>query len=177
MVDYSNEIVFVEALKFINSTIFKTFKINGLNIMDCVNDLERIQWVLTVPAIWSDKAKYKMELWAHKAGLIRKDIKDHIRIVYEPDCASISCQYELNSESQLLDSKPFEQGDKYILIDAGGGTVDIACHEIVNENSMQEIHHPTGGPWGSDYVDVYFEKFLCELFGDDMIHEYINKYP
>ena len=58
-----------------------------------------------------------MERWAEKAGLISRNIFGHLRIVYEPDCASISCQYEANDE----DSSAFSAGERYILIDAGGG--------------------------------------------------------
>eukprot|EP01084_Bolivina_argentea_P182208 314604_1 len=42
---------------------------------------------------------------------------------------------------------------------------------------MQEIYHPTGGPWGSDYVDEHFVSFLGVLFGDDLVQEYIHRYP
>ncbi len=64
--------------------IFKTFKNKNIPI----NNINNIQWILTVPAIWSDKAKYKMEFWSKKAKLINKNIYSHLRIVYEPDCAS-----------------------------------------------------------------------------------------
>ena len=44
----------------------------------------QVQWILTVPAIWSDKAKAKMKKWAKLAGI------DALKIVYEPDCAALS---------------------------------------------------------------------------------------
>ena len=72
----------------------------------------------------SERARHKMEYWAWKAGLIRRNILNHLRIVYEPDCASISCQYEANQE----DEKAFQKGERYILIDAGGG---LFCFIIV----------------------------------------------
>ena len=56
-----------------------------------------------------------MELWSRRAGLINRNIRNHLRIVYEPDCASISCQYD--------HGQPFDAGDRYIVIDAGGGTL------------------------------------------------------
>ncbi len=58
-----------------------------------------MSWILTVPAIWSDRAKHKMDTCAQQAGLINKNIYNHLRIVYEPDCASISCQYEAADEN------------------------------------------------------------------------------
>lgn len=45
-----------------------------------------VQWILTVPAIWSDKAKQQMKDWAIKAELITGNIKNQLKIVYEPVC-------------------------------------------------------------------------------------------
>jgi len=89
--EFPSDRVFVEALKYIKSQVFKFFTKNKLQI-DRIDD---IQWILTVPAIWSEKAKYKMEQWAFRAGLINKEIPNHLKIVYEPDCASLSIQYEI----------------------------------------------------------------------------------
>ena len=45
------------------------------------------------------------------------------------------------------------------------GTVDIACHQVLlGEYCVEEIHCPTGGPWGSDCIDYYFDELLCEIF-------------
>ena len=110
--------VFIEALKYIKKTIFKTFAKNDVQL-DKENPIKDIQWILTVPAIWSHRAKHKMEKWAETAGLIDKNIYRHLRIVYEPDCASISCQYEAADE----DGESFKPGERYILIDAGGGII------------------------------------------------------
>merc|ERR1712154_488757 len=94
---YPSDKVFIEALKYIKSQVFKFFQKTKLSI-DSIND---VQWILTVPAIWSEKAKYKMEQWAQSAGLTNKEISNHLKIVYEPDCASLSIQYEI----QKLKSK------------------------------------------------------------------------
>ena len=60
-------------------------------------------------------------------------------------------------------SKALKIGDKYILLDLGGGTADIACHKILGNDNVGEIHHPTGGAWGSTYIDHEFEKALHDL--------------
>eukprot|EP01084_Bolivina_argentea_P277709 474229_1 len=46
-----------------------------------------IQWILTIPATWSDSAKNKMQQWAQDAKLIDPKIRNQLKIVYEPDCA------------------------------------------------------------------------------------------
>jgi len=98
---YPSDKVFIEALKYIKSQVFKFFQKNKLSI-DSIND---VQWILTVPAIWSEKAKYKMEQWAQSAGLTNKDISNHLKIVYEPDCASLSIQYEIQKLKAKKDKK------------------------------------------------------------------------
>eukprot|EP01084_Bolivina_argentea_P079170 143651_1 len=152
--------------------IMDTFQQKKLYIVKNIDD---IQWILTVPAIWSDRAKYKMEYWAQKAGLISKKIFNHLRIVYEPDCASISCQYDIinNANNKSL----FGIGERYVLIDAGGGTADIAWHQVKAEYSMEEVHHCTGGPWGSDYIDEHFDQLLIEIFDEDKVKEFIQQQP
>ncbi len=57
-----------------------------------IKTVNEIQWVLTVPAIWSDKSKGMMKKWAEKGGMIGKRdkmIENHLIIVYKVDCASI----------------------------------------------------------------------------------------
>merc|ERR1712228_380034 len=93
--------VFIEALKYIKSQVFKFFTKNKLQI----ENIDDIQWILTVPAIWSEKAKYKMEQWAQRAGLTNKEIPNHLKIVYEPDCASLSIQYEIQKLKAKKDKK------------------------------------------------------------------------
>ena len=44
---------------------------------------DEIQWILTVPAIWSESAKNKMKDWIIKAGLVDATIKNQCIIVYE----------------------------------------------------------------------------------------------
>ena len=129
--------VFIEALKCMKRHIFKTFKEKDVRVKDTksgqlrpIGGIEDVQWILTVPAIWNDRAKAKMERWSQYAGLIDKRILDHLRIVYEPDCASISCQYEAaDEEREMANGAPsaFSVGTRYILIDAGGGMNCALC--------------------------------------------------
>ena len=41
-------------------------------------------------------------------------------------------------------------GGRYMVVDCGGGTVDITVHEIINsEGHLKELFKATGGPYGS----------------------------
>ena len=85
----------------------------------------------------------------------------------------------LNQSIQSIQQvqSPFADGDKYILVDAGGGTVDIACHQVVGEFGVKEIFHPTGGPWGSCYIDDQYVKLLERIFGTKAIDEFKKELP
>ena len=39
---------------------------------------------------------------------------------------------------------------------------------------MEEIYHPTGGPWGSDYIDEKFDALMDEIFGEDALRVFRN---
>ena len=45
----------------------------------------------------------------------------------------------------------FIPGTVYMVVDCGGGTVDITVHQMTNHKSghLKEIHKATGGPYGS----------------------------
>jgi hypothetical protein len=41
-------------------------------------------------------------------------------------------------------------GTRYMVVDCGGGTVDITVHEMVSEaGNLLELHRASGGPYGS----------------------------
>ena len=176
--------VFVEAFKHIKSIVFDYIaghaKKNGIRNLK-INDIYDIQWIVTIPAIWDDIAKNKMITWIKDAELIDDTIKNHCILKYEPDCASLSLQHQLlNENNQMNDGNLFDLdekvdnkvndindliGKKYMIIDAGGGTVDIGCHEFMENCSVKELHYPTGGPWGDICVDEAFENLLRCLLG------------
>ncbi len=64
------------------------------------------------------------------------------------------------------------------MVDVGGGTVDITCHQIqTKEGSLKELHKATGGPNGSIGVDINFENLLSDIFGADFMAQFKTKRP
>ncbi|CAL1526695.1 unnamed protein product [Lymnaea stagnalis] len=88
-----------------------------------------------------------------------------------------------SSSRATLDSLPDEivdaqiQGSRYLIVDCGGGTVDITVHELDPLGHIVELHRATGGPHGSIGVDAEFERLLCGIFGIEFIEQYKRKYP
>ncbi|RMC22672.1 hypothetical protein DUI87_00325 [Hirundo rustica rustica] len=61
-----------------------------------------------------------------------------------------------------------QAGDRYIVADCGGGTVDLTVHQIEKpQGTLKELYKASGGPYGAVGVDLAFEKLLCHIFGDD----------
>eukprot|EP01084_Bolivina_argentea_P316201 548040_1 len=283
--------VFIEELKHLKKEAFKFIETHFKQKLKLKGNSEvgwsEIQYFLTVPAIWSEKAKNQMIQWAIKAGLISGQIKNQLRIVYEPDCASLSIHHailrKLEEDCKQSDAKPnkidvtkylqwssndivdwilsleqgkyknyekklraeindegvdgssikdieksdikgwgvnnlkdrtsiykhlqqllnpnknatgnndndnkklnplqpqvsidvaLKKGDKYILLDVGGGTCDVACHEVMGNDKktgkfcIAEVFHPSGGSWGATSIDDEFIKLLGKLFTRDLL--------
>uniref|UniRef100_A0AAZ3REP1 Heat shock 70 kDa protein 12A n=1 Tax=Oncorhynchus tshawytscha TaxID=74940 RepID=A0AAZ3REP1_ONCTS len=71
-----------------------------------------------------------------------------------------------------------EEGDRYVVVDCGGGTVDLTVHQIqLPEGHLKELYKASGGPYGSIGIDYEFEKLLCKIFGPDFIDQFKIKRP
>jgi hypothetical protein len=138
-----------------------------------------IKWVITVPAIWNNTAKQIMRTAAANAGIADSIylffpiiilIFSDLILALEPEAAALYLQHKL---------KIIKEGKKYMIIDCGGGTVDMVFHEV-DENSMVfcllksilivinpdrtvELRSPHGGPWGSANLNQKFGHYLVQV--------------
>ncbi|KAK3576893.1 hypothetical protein CHS0354_012950 [Potamilus streckersoni] len=132
---------------------------------------EEIFWVLTVPAIWDDGAKQFMREVAVKAGIQDK----HLTIALEPEAASIFCRLipiQKRSEGEM---SPFRPGSKYMILDAGGGTVDVTVHKVRSDGKLKELYRATGGGWGGTKVDEAFDQFIADLVGHSVFERFCRE--
>ncbi|XP_053400259.1 heat shock 70 kDa protein 12A-like isoform X2 [Mercenaria mercenaria] len=132
---------------------------------------EEIHWVIAVPAIWSDPAKQLMKEVASKAGIK----KEQLTIALEPEAASMYCRHvpvDTAVDADDVTIAQFPEGTKYMILDAGGGTIDITVHEVQDENTLREVVAANGGGWGGIMVDKAFEDFLKELAGKDVFEQF-----
>lgn len=116
-----------------------------------------IQYVLTVPAIWDDNAKQFMREAAILAGFDTK----RLRLALEPEAASIWCQIITDKAVTPLT----KTGTQYMVIDLGGGTVDITVHGKNSDGTLSELHRSSGGPWGGTNVDRCYMQWLEKIYG------------
>ena len=79
---------------------------------------------------------------------------------YEPEAAAIFTQYDfLHSEDCFIEFC-------YLVVDCGGGTVDIASHKITKQHGnivIDDIAPPHGGNCGGFAVNDQFEKLLMDI--------------
>ncbi|KAK3611845.1 hypothetical protein CHS0354_040519 [Potamilus streckersoni] len=147
--------------------------LDGIGIkMMTVLDESQIRWVLTVPAIWDESAKQFMREAAAEAGIP----SNQLTLALEPEVASLYCNTIPLASANEGEACVLHSGAKYVLIDAGGGTVDIIAHEVMCDGSLNEIYRSNGGPWGGTEVDKAYFNFLTDLIGKSVFDNFKKKH-
>lgn len=154
--------VFSYGIKYLKDHAMTTIDRQG-QVLDEMD----IHWVITVPAIWSDAAKQFMREAAYAAGIE----SNNLSIALEPEAASVYCKYLPTDQlaGSDRDTSLFNPGSKYMVIDLGGGTADITVHRVEDDESLCEVHSPSGGAWGGTSVDEKFIKYLKGIVGEDVM--------
>ncbi|CAG2253466.1 unnamed protein product [Mytilus edulis] len=52
-----------------------------------------------------------------------------------------------------------------MVVDLGGGTIDITVSEVLATGQLREIYNATGGPWGGNYINDQIIKTLEDVIG------------
>lgn len=132
---------------------------------------EDVHWVLTVPGIWNDAAKQFMRQAAKKAKIT------DLTIALEPEVASVFCRHLPDAKDKTMSLSTFPPGTKYLVLDAGGGTVDITVHEISSSGGLKEVHAADGGGWGGVLADEAFKDLLLDMCGKEVYEAFTTKEP
>lgn len=120
----------------------------------------RKEFVLSVPAVWSDAAKNSTLKAAKMAGIFP------VTLIKEPEAAAL---YTLHSMDFAI-----QKGDVFVVCDAGGGTVDLISYEVVGLEPNLQVKEQvpgTGGMAGSLGLNQRFAEAVKNLVGDDQYHE------
>ncbi|RUP51244.1 hypothetical protein BC936DRAFT_149272 [Jimgerdemannia flammicorona] len=127
--------------------------------------LTRPTQCLTVPAIWSDRAKSTMREAAVRSGIVKPD--DHperLMLISEPEAAALYCE-------KKCDQWNLKHGNTFMICDAGGGTVDLIVYEIEDTSAgrtLKEVTSGHGGACGSVFLDNNMRRLLAYKFRDYM---------
>ncbi|KAK8130804.1 hypothetical protein PG999_003184 [Apiospora kogelbergensis] len=132
-----------------------------------------LELVLCVPAIWTQKACRDMQsalaAAMKKAKFAGVDVQnnsiENLFIVSEPEAAAAYV---------LAWSPDVKAGDTFVLLDAGGGTVDANTYTVSRTNPLRlthEVVEPGGGLFGSSYLNESFRKLLKGRLKDELYLE------
>ena len=153
-------------LMVVMAAVLRHFKNDVIAHLSSVSGTARsvadIAWNLTIPAIYDDFAKRFMRVAAHNAGITSTIDSPSLTLCLEPEAA---CLAVASKDAPHLIA---QTGTKIMVLDCGGGTIDITTHEVVSMNPLRlkELLPPTGGPWGSTCVDNEFLKWCKDFLGE-----------
>lgn len=113
--------------------------------------------------MWSDRAKAITREAAVQAGIIGvEDHRDRLTLISEPEAAALYCE----KKCEQFDLK---HGDRFMICDAGGGTVDLIVFEIEVTRTGRKLRECTKGQGrscGSVFLDRRMRKLLGKKFKD-----------
>ena len=95
-----------------------------------------------------------------------------LSLALEPESAAIHCRRKARVAGR--GAQYVVRAEKYLVVDIGGGTVDIASHRIVG-GCIEEIAPPAGKFLGGTSVNEEFSTFLEEFVDDQNFSRYINE--
>ncbi|KAF9542382.1 hypothetical protein EC957_002117 [Mortierella hygrophila] len=156
---------------------------NGLTVVDAIADYLRlfhahviqtvlkgfgssfeqqhIQYCLSVPAMWTDNAKAIMRQAALRAGMISPlDPPHRLLLISEPEAAALYCE-------KKCDQFQIGHGQRFMICDAGGGTVDLIVFEVAvgpHGRTLREVTRGSGHSCGSIFLDERMEALLRKRF-------------
>ncbi|KAK5128921.1 hypothetical protein LTR85_000254 [Meristemomyces frigidus] len=113
-----------------------------------------IKYFLTVPAIWNDAGKAATRAAAIQAGFLRDENDNRLTLITEPEAAAMFC-----SKTGLLNLKIH---DAVLIVDCGGGTVDLIAYEVEEESpfTVAECTAGSGDSCGSTALNRNFSNIL-----------------
>ncbi|CAB5381326.1 unnamed protein product [Rhizophagus irregularis] len=97
-----------------------------------IDFMENVLIVLTIPAEYSENDKAIMRDCIYNAKLINNKFSEKLQITTEPEAAAIYCLY-----SSLKEHKLTKSGTNFMVVDCGGGTVDLTTRKLLEENQLE----------------------------------------
>ncbi|KAI5270545.1 actin-like ATPase domain-containing protein [Aureobasidium subglaciale] len=129
----------------------------------------KIEYILTVPAVWSDAAKDATLRAAEMAGFSKSR---NLQMITEPEAAGLYALKQMEGVTLAVE-------DTYIIADVGGGTSDFCAFEVKSLEPLRlaECAAGTGAVCGSGLLNVRFEEHVKSRMGLTAFEKYCEKYP
>ncbi|CAG8502878.1 16830_t:CDS:2 [Dentiscutata heterogama] len=136
-----------------------------LNRWQNIDYFKNVRLVLTVPVEFDNDAISIMRDCAYEAGLTKykhNSNGSNLLFVHEPEAAAVHC---LKASGEF----DFSVGDTFMVVDLGGGTVDITTMKLLVGGKLSEKIESKGDYCGGSYVDQEFLNFLAKKVGESTI--------
>ena len=98
---------------------------------------------------------------------------EKLSLALEPEAAAIYSQNVTCQEVAAAKSIAVISKTRYMVLDIGGGTVDITAHNEVN-GGINVVSIPTGNSWGGTKVNEQFSIMLEKIVGDKDFRSFLG---
>ena len=99
---------------------------------------------------------------------------DKLSLALEPEVAAIYSQQVTAKEVLEAGTSSFlKPNGNYIVVDIGGGTVDITAQGVV-DGGIEILTIPVGNDWGGTQVNEQFSTFLAKLVQDPNFSSFLS---
>ncbi|CAB4437226.1 unnamed protein product [Rhizophagus irregularis] len=136
-----------------------------------IDFMENVLLILPVPAEYSELDKAIMRECAFNAGLINNRFSEKLQFTTEPEAAAVYCTNNTLKQHNLA-----EPGTTFMIVDCGGGTVDLTTRKLLEDNTLGEITERSGDFCGSTFIDKEFIKLLKHKVGNEAIDLLIERH-
>ncbi|KAI5078317.1 hypothetical protein GOP47_0005988 [Adiantum capillus-veneris] len=159
--DLTTERLIVDYLRSLVEFIMQMLRLTHDNTLR----REEVEWCITVPSIWGVSAKQLMTACAEKAGMGNMRTSPRLEMILEPEGGSVYCQMELRRGPK----KQLRKGEKMMIVDIGGGTIDLVVQAKAEEEeesiAVDEVVGSYGQLGGGTFVDAAFLELIAEKIG------------
>ncbi|CAJ0842346.1 17983_t:CDS:2 [Entrophospora sp. SA101] len=126
----------------------------------------QVRLVFTVPAEWGPGTIGVLQECIYAAGYLENEnSNNNLEFITEPEAAALYCMDKL--KEHLL-----KEGSTFMIVDCGGGTVDLTTRKLATSDTLSEVSERTGDFCGSTYVDDEFITFLKNELGSKAMSDF-----
>ena len=94
----------------------------------------------------------------------------HSEIALEPEAASLSIFHDKN-----INKKYLEKGKTFLIVDAGGYTVDLSANKIIDDYfNLEQLLKPSSEAFGSNLINERIIEIIETIYGKSTIEDVIK---